>query len=278
MEQFPLINLEEKYTIDRDGNVFGKDKNIPLTTHKRSSTSTTNHITLTRYDGSSVAFSIQELLRLQFSLGEGWDEVIGYEGLYNINRQGEVYSCKYNKIMKNQTDESGYLYVSLHSKGNPKHKGRIHRLLAIQYIPNPENLEQVDHIDRNKLNNDLSNLRWVTQTENRRNRPDLLHLMTPEQEEERIVKLREYKTMKAREYRKTRNETETPEQREERLKKSNAKSLERYHAKKALIDSIEPKLIRPTPLTETPEQRDERWKRNNERNKKSIAKKIAKSV
>jgi hypothetical protein len=220
MEQYSLIGFE-KYTIDRDGNVFGKNKTNPLKTSTRSSACTTERVYINNNDGKLVGISIPELLRLQFGLGEGWDELHGYEGLYHINRQGEVYSCVYNKIMKYQTDESGYLFVSLHSKERDYYKGRIHRLLAIQYIPNPENFAEVDHMDRNRQNNDLSNLRWVSKTENMNNRKDNVHLMTPEQQEERIVKIREYKTMKAREYRKTRNETETPEEKAIRLANNN---------------------------------------------------------
>ena len=50
----------------------------------------------------------------------------------------------------------------------------IHRLLALQFISNPDNKPEVDHIDRYKNNKTLSNLRWVTRIENRRNRPDII--------------------------------------------------------------------------------------------------------
>lgn len=95
------------------------------------------------------------------------DDVIGYEGLYKINRQGEVWSCSQRKMMKPQL-EQGYYWVRL-VKDKQKHKGRIHRLLALQYIPNPDNLPEVDHIDRNRSNHDLSNLRWASHRENANN-------------------------------------------------------------------------------------------------------------
>jgi len=95
------------------------------------------------------------------------DYIIGYENLYKINRQGEVWSCSQRKMMTSQTSE-GYCFITL-TKDKQRHKGRIHRLLAIQYIPNPDNLPEVDHIDRNRSNNDLSNLRWATHRENLNN-------------------------------------------------------------------------------------------------------------
>ena len=118
----------------------------------------------------------------------GFEDLKHYEGLYKINQNGEVWSCWYNKIMKPQEKE-GYLCLNL-KRSDRKHKCYIHRLLAIQYIENPDNLPEIDHIDRNRQNNSLSNLRWVdkkTQNNNKSNN------LTEEEKEKRIIEIREYK-------------------------------------------------------------------------------------
>lgn len=269
--QEPLKDFEKSYTIDRDGNIFGVNKTIPLTTHRRSSTSTTDHITLTRADGHSVGFSIQELMRRQFGISDGWEYVTGYGELYQINRQGEIFSCVYNKVMKHHLTEDGYLYVMIVNLEGNKKKHRIHRLLALQYIPNPDNLPEVDHIDQNKLNNDLSNLRWASKVGNMRNRKDSLHLKSPEEYEEWVVKKREYKKLKAREYTAKKLATETPEETAERLLKQREQRKGYYQASKS--KSSEPPPERPTPLTETSEQREERLAKTRAYNHKYLAKK-----
>ena len=93
----------------------------------------------------------------------------GYENLYKINRNGEVYSCHYNKIIKPQLKVDGYLFIHLSKEGIRK-KFYVHRITALQYIENPDNLPEVDHIDRNKQNNCVENLRWVTRIMNARNK------------------------------------------------------------------------------------------------------------
>ena len=95
-------------------------------------------------------------------------DIIGYEGLYKIYEDGRVWSYKYNKFIKPFMNNTNYLRISL-TKDKERYKFYIHRLLAINFIPNPLNRPQVDHIDRNRQNNDLSNLRWVTQAENQAN-------------------------------------------------------------------------------------------------------------
>ena len=83
---------------------------------------------------------------------------------YAINKNGEVWSYKYKKYLKPYL-RAGYLSVQLYENKIVKWH-LIHRLLAQTFIPNPHNKLQVNHIDGNKLNNDINNLEWVTTQEN----------------------------------------------------------------------------------------------------------------
>ena len=94
-------------------------------------------------------------------------DVKGYEGLYAVTPEGEVWSYKSNKFLKPKFQTDGYLFVSLCKNGLKKNY-RIHRLVSEAYIPNPENLPQVDHINEDKTNNCVNNLQWITNRDNSR--------------------------------------------------------------------------------------------------------------
>lgn len=86
---------------------------------------------------------------------------------YYVTEEGFVYSLKSKKYLKNVLNtHRGYYKVSLMlSEG--KRDIEVHRLVALAFIPNPENKPQVNHKDGNKLNNHVSNLEWVTDSENK---------------------------------------------------------------------------------------------------------------
>ena len=93
----------------------------------------------------------------------------GYEGLYTISENGIIFSyCIKDKIKKiNPTldKSSGYFRVRL--RKDKKWKSyKLSRLLALSFIPNPENKPYVNHKDKNRANDKIENLEWVTASEN----------------------------------------------------------------------------------------------------------------
>ena len=92
-----------------------------------------------------------------------WVKINGFD--YSVSNHGEIRNDKTNRILRQTVSTSGYLFVHLF-KGK-KHMKYVHRLVGEAFIPNPDNLPQIDHKDGNKQNNDVSNLRWVSISENR---------------------------------------------------------------------------------------------------------------
>ena len=92
--------------------------------------------------------------------------IVGFEG-YGADEQGNIYSFKRKLPIQKKTfpNDRGYLRVTL-SKNNRHVTQSVHRLLALTFIPNPDNKPQVNHIDSNRMNNKVDNLEWVTCSEN----------------------------------------------------------------------------------------------------------------
>lgn len=101
---------------------------------------------------------------------EEWRSIKGYEGVYQVSNLGNVRSLNYRRTgnIKNlelDTHSQGYKIVYLHSNGK-REKFRVHRLVALAFIKNKLGKKYVNHIDGNKSNNSVSNLEWVTSSEN----------------------------------------------------------------------------------------------------------------
>lgn len=109
---------------------------------------------------------------------ELWKDINGFEGLYQVSSLGNVKSIERSvrysdgrvyryeeKLLKPCLDNQSYRFVNLY-RTNGKRVIRIHRLVAIVFIPNPENKPEVNHKIGDKSNNTIANLEWATRNEN----------------------------------------------------------------------------------------------------------------
>ena len=90
-------------------------------------------------------------------------DVIGYEGLYKVYENGDVYSCISNKILKQSKTSSGYKFVCLY-KNKVKKQKTVHRIVIESFTGFMDMV--VDHLDKDKTNNNLSNLQYCSQRDN----------------------------------------------------------------------------------------------------------------
>ena len=97
-----------------------------------------------------------------------WKFIIDYPN-YTINFLGEVRNITTGKTLKNTISTNGYWRVGLW-KNKKSIYPLVHRLIAIHFIPNPDNKPCIDHINRIRSDNRLQNLRWATYSENGQNR------------------------------------------------------------------------------------------------------------
>lgn len=117
--------------------------------------------------------SIYSLVRVDLHLSNGivmeiWKDVIGYEEYFQISNEGRLFSKRSEKVLKQTISKTGYYTVSTKIGGRSGINKcfKIHRLVAEAFLSNPECKRTVNHIDGCKLNNNLSNLEWATDSEN----------------------------------------------------------------------------------------------------------------
>lgn len=104
---------------------------------------------------------------------EIWKNIDDYPD-YQVSNLGNVKNIKTGKLLKGSVNYLGYPYVYLRKGGKPKIK-TIHRLVAEHFIPNPENKPEIDHINTDRTDYRIENLKWVTRKENNNNPITLEH-------------------------------------------------------------------------------------------------------
>lgn len=119
-----------------------------------------------------------ENLSLEDMEGEVWKDVVGGEGLYQVSNMGRIKrlarkgkgNSPVDKIMKQQKPKTPKLPLHLRLFINGRQKNvSTHRIVAQAFLPNPNNYTEIDHIDTNRYNNVVDNLRWCTKSMNMRN-------------------------------------------------------------------------------------------------------------
>jgi len=110
-------------------------------------------------------------------VSEIWKDVVGYEGIYQVSNYGNVRSIdriikrgnhsftKKGQIKATGINNRGYCDIML-CKGAKYEHHVVHKLVALAFIPNPENKDFINHKNGNKLNNCVDNIEWVTMSEN----------------------------------------------------------------------------------------------------------------
>ena len=92
---------------------------------------------------------------------EVWKDIVHYEGIYKVSNFGRIWSIHKQDYKTTHTKDNGYMFVQLYKNGK-MYNEYVHRLVALAFIPNQNNLPQVNHKDEDKSNNYVGNLEWCT--------------------------------------------------------------------------------------------------------------------
>lgn len=162
------INIDGDKTNNKIDNIkwISASENSNNTWRKRRENKTTNNGTKLNKKISKNIVGRQEITKIEPD--ERRIILDGKETSYVVNPHGRVRNLRTNRILNGSILHS-YRYINLRQDGMNKNRA-VHRLVAEAFIPNPENKPYVDHIDGERLNNDISNLRWATELENAQNK------------------------------------------------------------------------------------------------------------
>lgn len=131
---------------------------------------------------------------------EQWKDVVGFEGIYQVSDKGSVKRIgmyrnqrkswpstgKLLRPANNSKDVNSYKFVNLSSNNKTK-MSYVHRLVAIAFLPNPENLPSVNHIDGDRANNCVDNLEWASYADNNVHSIKILGRVTKNKSDSKVV-------------------------------------------------------------------------------------------
>ena len=116
----------------------------------------------------------------------------GYEGRYSVTDDGEVYSHIRDKVLVSHPNHKGYLHIQLRNSVGKRKGHYIHRLVMEAFTVNTYNLETINHLDEDKLNNNLSNLEWLSRRDNSRYSCKTYKFINPNNELIQIKHLKDF--------------------------------------------------------------------------------------